>query len=143
KPEELVTKTLPASQHNVTEEIGQRILLVEDNRINQKVAIHTLKKLGFEADIAENGRIAVDMLKKTNYSLVLMDIQMPEMDGVEATSIIRSPDSGVLNPQITIIAMTANAMSGDREKYTNAGMNDYITKPFRRVELKDLLSNYL
>lgn len=120
-----------------------RILLAEDNRINQKVAVHTLKKLGYSTDIAENGRIAVEMLKKNTYGLVLMDIQMPEMDGFEATAAIRSSGSGVLDPNIAIIAMTANAMVGDREKCIDAGMNDYITKPFKRTELQEKLALYL
>lgn len=120
-----------------------RILLAEDNRINQKVAVHTLKKLGYSTDIAENGRIAVEMLKKNTYDLVLMDIQMPEMDGFEATAAIRSSGSGVINPDIAIIAMTANAMVGDREKCIDAGMNDYITKPFKRTELQKKLALYL
>lgn len=120
-----------------------RILLAEDNRINQKVAVHTLKKLGYSTDIAENGRIAVEMLKKNTYDLVLMDIQMPEMDGFEATAAIRSSGSGVLDPNIAIIAMTANAMVGDREKCIDAGMNDYITKPFKRAELQQKLALYL
>lgn len=119
-----------------------RILLAEDNRINQKVAIHTLEKLGYTADIAENGRIALEMLKTTEYNLVLMDIQMPEIDGYETTRLIRNPESGVLNSDITIIAMTANAMKGDREKCLLAGMNDYVAKPIKRAELANVLSRY-
>ncbi|MBN2511685.1 MAG: PAS domain S-box protein, partial [Sedimentisphaerales bacterium] len=106
-----------------------RILLVEDNITNQQVAIGILKKMGLYADAAANGVEAIKALEYIPYDLVLMDVQMPEMDGLEATRRIRHPESTVLNRRIPIIAMTAHAMQGDRDKCLKAGMDDYITKP--------------
>jgi len=112
-----------------------RLLLAEDNIPNQKVALAILKRFGLSADIACNGREATEALRKTHYDLVLMDMQMPEIDGLEATHIIRDPSSGVLNPDVPIIAMTANAALEDRDKSFEAGMNDYILKPINPDEL--------
>ncbi|OGR23557.1 MAG: hypothetical protein A2277_12360 [Desulfobacterales bacterium RIFOXYA12_FULL_46_15] len=112
-----------------------RILLVEDNAINQKVCLSLLKKNGFTADFVNNGKEAVEALQKTNYDLVLMDIQMPVMNGLEATKAIRSPDSTVLWPDIPIIALTANVMKGDRENCIANGMDDFISKPIHPEEL--------
>ncbi|OQX18120.1 MAG: hypothetical protein BWK80_38590 [Desulfobacteraceae bacterium IS3] len=112
-----------------------RLLLAEDNIPNQKVALAILKRFGLSADIASNGREATEALRKTHYDLVLMDMQMPEIDGLEATHIIRDPSSGVLNPDVPIIAMTANAALEDRDKSFEAGMNDYILKPINPDEL--------
>ncbi len=120
-----------------------RILLAEDNRVNQKVAIRTLEKLGYSADIAENGKIAVEMLKNSDYQIVLMDVQMPEMDGFEATAAIRNGAAGEQNKYIAIIAMTANAMKGDRERCIAAGMNDYVAKPIKRTDLDSTLRSVI
>ncbi len=121
-----------------------RILLVEDNTINQKIALRVLeKKFGYHVALAVNGRNAVDTLEKFDYDLVIMDCQMPEMDGYEATRIIRDNNSAVRNHTIPIIAMTGSAMKGDREKCLEAGMDDYITKPINVKELADVINRRL
>ncbi len=120
-----------------------RILIVEDNIINQKVALSILKKLGYRADVVFNGEEAIRVLKGTTYDILLMDCQMPEMDGYEATRLIREPTTGVIDKDITIIAMTANAMKGDREKCIQAGMNDYLAKPIRPEPLNKVLEKWL
>jgi len=117
-----------------------RILLAEDNKVNQKVALITLQKLGYHADIANNGLEVLEILRKQHYDVVLMDVQMPEMDGLVATQEIIKEWSIEQRPWI--IAMTANAMQGDREICLAAGMNDYITKPIRREELARILDIY-
>jgi PAS domain S-box-containing protein len=115
-----------------------RILLAEDNVVNQKVATHLLDRIGYRADIAANGLEVLEALKRQSYDVVLMDVQMPEMDGLEATR--RICLEWPANKKPRIIAMTANAMQGDREKCLEAGMDDYITKPVRREELALALS---
>jgi len=107
------------------------------------VANGLLNKLGLQADFVENGSLAVDALRKTDYDLVLMDVQMPELDGLEATAIIRNTRSGVINSTVPIIAMTAHAMQDDREKCLNAGMNDYVTKPISLLALSAVLQKWL
>jgi PAS domain S-box-containing protein len=133
------------TRHTVTEAEKQlvRILLAEDNVINQKVAQQMLKTLGYKADVVADGREAVQSLEMINYSLVLMDCQMPGMDGFEATSVIRDTFSKVLNHAVPIIAMTANAMKGDREKCIEAGMDDYMAKPVKKAELAAMLEKWL
>ena len=116
------------------------ILLVEDNPVNQNMAAIMLMKAGYKVDIAENGRVAVDMVDKKNYDLIFMDIQMPEMDGYEATGVIREKQKDKHTP---IIAMTAHAMQGDREKCLEAGMDDYLSKPLNRDELFNTLDRWI
>jgi two-component system, sensor histidine kinase and response regulator len=111
---------------NYKELAGAKILLVEDNKINQRVAGEILKNAGIIIDIAENGNEAIQMVNSSAYQAVLMDVQMPELDGYEASKIIRQNERFLKLP---IIAMTAHAMKGDREKCLAAGMNDYVTKP--------------
>ena len=118
---------------HLTHNTSLRILLVEDNLMNQKVAAAILKKSGFSADIAENGKEAVGILEVMVYDLVLMDIEMPEMDGIEAARIIRNMTSE--NRNVPIIAMTAHAMKGAKEYFIEKGMNDYICKPVNPDEL--------
>jgi len=120
-----------------------RILLAEDNTINQKVALKVLEKLGYHADAVANGEEAVKTLETIPYDLVFMDCQMPVMDGYEATTAIRNRHSAVRNHDILIIAMTANAMKGDREKCLAVGMNDYVSKPISPRELSDVLEKWL
>jgi CheY-like chemotaxis protein/HPt (histidine-containing phosphotransfer) domain-containing protein len=120
-----------------------RILLAEDNITNQQVAVGILKKMGLTADAVANGLEAVTALETLPYDLVLMDIQMPEMNGLEATRRIRDPRSAVRNHAIPIIAMTASAMQGDREKCLEAGMNDYVTKPVNVKDLAEKLAQWL
>ena len=120
-----------------------RILLAEDNITNQQVAVGILKKLGLRADAVANGAEALKALEALPYDLVLMDVLMPEMDGLEATRQIRNPQSAVRNHQIPIIAMTAGAMQGDREKCLEAGMDDYVSKPISPQALAEALDKWL
>ena len=120
-----------------------RILMAEDNATNQQVALGILKNLGLHADAVANGREAVDALKTIPYDIVLMDVQMPEMDGYEAARAIRDPQTGVANPTVPIVAMTANAMQGDRAKCLEAGMNDYVAKPIAPRALAEALAKWL
>ncbi|HMK65647.1 MAG TPA: response regulator, partial [Thermodesulfobacteriota bacterium] len=120
-----------------------RILLAEDNIINQKVALGILKKMGLSAEAVANGLEAVKALETIPYDLVLMDVQMPEMDGLEATRQIRNARTNVMNHAIPIIAMTAHAMKGDRERCIESGMNDYVSKPIVRQALADALEKWL
>ncbi len=121
-----------------------RILVAEDNIINQKIAVRILdKKLGYHTDVVGNGKEAIESLKKLDYNLVLMDCQMPEMDGYEATRAIRDMSTEVRNHRIPIIAMTANALKGDREKCLEAGMDDYISKPINAQKLANTIERCL
>ncbi len=107
------------------------ILLAEDNKVNQLLATKLLKKQGYNVTTVENGKMAMDAVKKKKFDLILMDLQMPEMGGIEATLKIRDPQNQAMNPKIPIIALTANAMKTDREECMAAGMDHYITKPIQ------------
>jgi CheY-like chemotaxis protein len=109
-----------------------RILIAEDDDMNQQMALMLLKRLGYEADSVANGKEVLEIVSEKKYDLILMDVQMPEMDGLEATRMIRL----CLSEQPVIIAMTANAMAGDREDCLRAGMEDYLSKP---VNVDDLM----
>lgn len=122
------------------ETLGLRILLAEDNQINQLVAVKQLKKLGCHCDTVANGKEVIDTLRHINYDLVLMDCQMPELDGYEATRQIRAMNEKFST--IPIVAMTAHAMKGDREKCLEAGMNDYVTKPIAISDLSAVIEKW-
>ena len=111
------------------------ILLAEDNPVNQKVALRMLERIGYSAEVANNGVEALAALERGSYDIVLMDMQMPEMDGLEATRRIVEKYDESERPYI--IALTANAMQGDRERCIEAGMNDYISKPIRMEDLQE------
>lgn len=119
-----------------------RILVAEDNAVNQVIAVKMLQKMGYRADAVANGREAINALRDIAYDLVLMDCQMPEMDGYEATTFIRNSDS-LGRKSIPVLALTANAMKGDQEKCIAAGMNDYISKPIDKVALRNVLEKWL
>jgi CheY-like chemotaxis protein len=123
-----------------------RILLAEDNIVNQKVALAQLKGLGFSADAVANGHEVLSALKQVPYDLIFMDCQMPEMDGYEASRIIRQSEKSLTatwKSPIRIVAMTANAMTGDREKCLASGMDDYLSKPVRKSELQSALMKWI
>jgi len=117
------------------------ILLAEDNAVNQKLAIRLLEKQGHTVTLAENGIQAVAITEKQEFDLILMDIQMPEMGGLDATAIIRQRERGKRNTPI--IAMTAYALHGDRERCLAAGMDEYLSKPIRAHQLKDMVDRFL
>jgi CheY-like chemotaxis protein len=118
-------------------------LLVEDNAVNQLVGTTMLKKLGCIVDVAGNGEEAIQALQNKLYDLVLMDIQMPGMDGHRATEMIRDPKSPVRDHKVPVIAMTANVLPGDREACLNSGMNDFLSKPIRIAELAAIIEQWL
>lgn len=120
-----------------------RLLLAEDNTTNQLVALGMLTNLGLKADVVADGAAALKALETSTYDLVLMDVQMPVMDGLAATRRVRDPQSAARRHDVPIIAMTAHAMQGDREKCLAAGMNDYLTKPVKPRELVDMLQKWL
>ena len=115
-----------------------RILIAEDDLFNQQLAVKILNKLGYEPQIAGNGKEVLEIVSNNQYDLILMDVQMPEMDGLEATRMIRL----CLPAQPVIIAMTANAMQGDREECLQAGMDDYLSKPVELQELVRILERW-
>ncbi|WP_339724536.1 response regulator [uncultured Paraglaciecola sp.] len=126
-----------------TPQFKARILVVEDNAINQMVAQSMLEQFGIQSDVAANGEEALRALENFPFDLVLMDCQMPVMDGFEATRMVRDPQSKVRDRSIPIIAMTANTMQGDREKCLNSGMNDFISKPVESLNLQQVLEQWL
>ncbi len=124
----------------MAERLPLRILVAEDNTVNQKVILHTLERLGYRADIAANGYEVLDAIQRQWYDVILMDIQMPEMDGAEATRRIRETMPADKQPRI--VALTAHALTGDRERYLEAGMDDYLSKPVRPEALVEILQQY-
>jgi two-component system sensor histidine kinase/response regulator len=119
-----------------------RILLAEDNLVNQRLATRLLEKRGHRVDVAGNGREALEALERASYDLVLMDIQMPEMDGLEAIEKIREKEK-LTGKHLPVVALTAHAMKGDEERCLTAGMDGYLTKPIRPQELDDVLDKYV
>lgn len=138
-----ISKVAPASKNEnaipISKNIKANLLLAEDNLMNQKLAKNVLLDFGFEVDIVENGKLAVEKFQSGNYDVILMDMQMPEMDGYEASRIIRHE----LKSPIPIIAMTAHAMTGEKEKCLKLGMNDYISKPFKADDLYNKIVSFL
>src|SRR5690606_381326 len=130
--------SMPVVPSVTGEKQPERILLAEDNQVNQKVALHMLARLGYRTDVAANGIEVLDALRRLPYDIVLMDVQMPEMDGLEATRRIRAEASADA-PGPWIIAITANAMEGDDRQCTEAGMDDYVSKPIKREDLEGAL----
>ena len=141
-PSPVVALALPdrASRPAAAGQPAKYVLVAEDNLVNQKVAIKLLEGLGCRVDIAGNGRQAVEMVARVAYDLVFMDCQMPEMDGEQATSEIRHQLAH--RPRIPIIAMTASAMLGDRERCLAAGMDDYVPKPINKSDLSAALQRW-
>ncbi|MEO8126687.1 MAG: PAS domain S-box protein [Bryobacteraceae bacterium] len=130
----LASPAKPCDAHQI------RILVAEDNAINQRIALRILEKMGFAAEAVSTGRLALEAVQRDHYDVVLMDVQMPEMDGLEATASIRKLQSA--SRAIPIIAMTANAMSGDRERCLSAGMDDYVSKPVSASLLQATLERW-
>ena len=120
-----------------------RILLAEDNKLNQMVAAGALKKLGYDFDIVDGGLEAIEACYSISYDAVLMDIMMPDVDGYEATARIRESEQKTGSPHVPIIGLSARAMDGDREIALKAGLNDYLTKPLREADLKVALERWV
>ena len=133
------------TRHTVAESrfASKKILVVEDNPTNQAVAMALLKKLGYSGDLAANGLEAIRAVQEHSYDLILMDCRMPEMDGYEATRLIRLPETGAKNPQAPIIALTAHAMTREQNRFREAGMDDYLAKPVQVKTLAEMLSRWL
>jgi CheY-like chemotaxis protein len=134
-------KETAAAKVNIDAQMAERhplrILVAEDNVVNQKLALRLLQQMGYRADLASNGIEAIECVERQPYDVVLMDVQMPEMDGLEASRRITAKHVPGVRPRI--IAMTANAMAGDREECLAAGMDDYLTKPIRVDALVEAL----
>ncbi len=130
----------PTPGQNAPEAGALHILLAEDNVVNQKVALRMLERLGYRADVASNGREAVEALYRQRYDVVLMDVQMPQMDGLEVTGCVRAELPAERQPYI--VALTANAMKGDRERCLEAGMDDYLSKPVKLDALREALGRF-
>jgi PAS domain S-box-containing protein len=134
-------ETAPVFNSRVSKKI--HVLLAEDNLINQKVATYSLQQMGFTVEIANNGLEAVEKFVQSKYDLILMDVQMPELSGFDATRRIRSlENSSGHGARIPIIALTANAMKGDMERCIAAGMDAYLSKPFQQIDLMELIAHY-
>jgi signal transduction histidine kinase/DNA-binding response OmpR family regulator len=142
-PEAAPAGSLPAAPATAARGAGPKILLVEDNAVNREVAVAMLESLGCAAEAAENGLLATEALRTASYDAVLMDCQMPIMDGLTATAEIRRREQTSGAARVPIIALTANAMEGDRERCLAAGMDDFLSKPFTQQQLATLLRRWL
>jgi len=125
------------------ERYHQCILIVEDNPVNQIVTRTILEKNALQSEVVSSGLAALEALRKKDYALVLMDCQMPEMDGYDATLVIRNPNSGVRNPRIPIIAMTAHAFPDEKQKCMDSGMDDFISKPVNPKTMVEMINRWL
>ncbi len=126
------------SQPSTPTSLRGRILVAEDDRVNQTIIRHVLERSGLEVTVADNGQQALDQVRSAAYDLVLMDIQMPVMNGYEATRHIRA-----LSPDLPVVALTAHAMKGEKEKCLEAGCQDYLAKPIDKAQLFEVLARYL
>lgn len=126
---------------NTERSASPRVLIVEDNKVNQLVARRMVERLGYEADVVDNGQLALDALADTTYGLVLMDCQMPVMDGYEATMEIRrrEPD----DQHLPIVALTAHVLDNNREQCLGVGMDDFVAKPVTNTQLKDVMDRWM
>ena len=140
-PDLTETPTIQALNNQKSNDYEPQILVVEDNRANQKVALGMLERMGFLADLAQNGKECLDAVMKNHYDLILMDCHMPEMDGYEASAKIRALKTG--SDHLPIIAMTANIQQGEAEKCISAGMDDYLPKPLKMNILREALEKHL
>ena len=139
----LSVPALPASTATPDLPLNGKVLLVEDHPVNQKVARKLLERLGLAVDVADNGEVALDRLRESHYAMVLMDCQMPVLDGYSATRRLREIESEQGKARTPVIAMTAHAMSGDRERCLQAGMDDYLSKPLDRLLLEQTLARWM
>jgi CheY-like chemotaxis protein len=128
-------KIVPNLDPSLAKLVPLRVLVAEDNAVNQKLIAGLLRRLGYQPQIVGNGLACLEALRRDTYDLVLMDCQMPEMDGYEATERIRRGEAGAHYRDLRIIALTAAAMVGDRERCLEAGMSDYLTKPVQAPEI--------
>lgn len=134
--------TPPAVSRQDSSRARPRLLVAEDNEVNQQVALAMLERLGYQADVAANGIEALEAIARFTYGAVLMDCQMPEMDGFAATAAIRARERGG-TARLPVVAITAAAMAGERERCLAAGMDDYVSKPIRFSELQAALERWV
>jgi len=140
--DEIARNRSASRRENQEPQFGLRVLLVEDNRVNLMLAKENLTKFGCDVTTAEDGRQAIDRVKGATFDIILMDCQMPVMDGFEAARVISKMVADRELPKMPIIALTANAMPGDCERCLEAGMDDYVTKPIRKKNLSDVLNKW-
>ena len=143
KTDQPVIEELSHSHPGEAEPLNGHLLLVEDHPVNQEYALQALQGLGVTVSLAENGIQALEMIQQESFDLILMDCQMPEMDGYQATAEIRNTEREGQLPHIPVIALTANAMQDDRERCLTAGMDDYVAKPFSRLQIRKVLTRWL